>query len=349
MRHCSRRAGPRLVLKPDWHFAEEYYGQRRWLACRRGALWEEVVERNIVIPCRSPCRWHDKHDRQCDLGQRQQPLPLCLRLVRAQRVRLPRPGAQARHGVLRCRCQRRLLHAFCSPPARPLPDVCSPSSRARANVSISSATSKRNRPDQYHRCPDSRSAWLLAPPSLRLAKGTHSGHNTLGNFAHDGVQMAIASRNVKIDALDAVAIRLGSGAGRFHQDRRGRGRSQRHRRCQATCSARCRRCCSSRSTRWPSRRSSEAPSVCSGTLRHEFDYEILIFSPELGLLEARVNNQPCSANIVARPREPGSRLVGHPEQPMSAVGARDLEQAAAQLGCRRRLAVLGDGRVRRLQ
>ena len=49
------------------------------------------------------------------------------------------------------------------------------------------------------------------------------------------------------------------------------------------------------------------------TLCNEFDYEILMFSPESGLLEARVNDQPLSANIVARPRELGSRPAVHPE------------------------------------
>jgi hypothetical protein len=44
--------------------------------------------------------------------------------------------------------------------------------------------------------------------NLRLAKGTHSGHNTLGNFAHAGVQMD-SFEEVKVDALDAVATRLG--------------------------------------------------------------------------------------------------------------------------------------------
>ena len=57
----------------------------------------------------------------------------------------------------------------------------------------------------------------------------------------------------------------------------------------------------------------DAEAWLLGTLRNEFDYEILIFSPESGLLEARVNNQCLSANIVARPRELGSRLVGRPE------------------------------------
>ena len=57
-----------------------------------------------------------QHHGRPDPGQRQQPLPLCVRLVRAQRIRLPRPRAAARHGVRRCRRQRRLLHAV-SPPA----------------------------------------------------------------------------------------------------------------------------------------------------------------------------------------------------------------------------------------
>ena len=78
-----------------------------------------------------------------------------------------------------------------------------PSSRER---SICSATSSQPA-DQR----DRRSAALGVAPgtvNLRLAQGTHSGHNTLGHFAHDGVQMA-SFEEVRVDALDVVATRLG--------------------------------------------------------------------------------------------------------------------------------------------
>ena len=31
---------PQPCTQPNWRFAYEYYEQRRWMACRRGALWE---------------------------------------------------------------------------------------------------------------------------------------------------------------------------------------------------------------------------------------------------------------------------------------------------------------------
>ncbi|TAJ32208.1 MAG: FkbM family methyltransferase, partial [Reyranella sp.] len=47
---------PRLEPKPGWRFAEEYYDQRRWLACRRGALWEAAREKELAVPL--TVRWH---------------------------------------------------------------------------------------------------------------------------------------------------------------------------------------------------------------------------------------------------------------------------------------------------
>ena len=80
-----------------------------------------------------------------------------------------------------------------------------PSTRERVNL-------QRNVEAQPADQCDRRSAGArrgsAAPPSLRLAKGTHSGHNTLGNFANDGVQTD-SFEEVKVDALDAVATRLG--------------------------------------------------------------------------------------------------------------------------------------------
>ena len=77
-------------------------------------------------------------------GQRQQPLPLCLRLVRAQRVRLPRPGAEARHGVRRCRRQRRLLH----PVRRPAGGAVRPRGGGRAQLAGARPSAAQPRPQR---------------------------------------------------------------------------------------------------------------------------------------------------------------------------------------------------------
>ena len=139
------------------------------------------------------------------------------------------------------------------------------------------------------------------------AKGTHSGHNTLGNFAHDGVQMD-SFEQVTVDTLDAVAARLGLSRVDFIKiDVEGAeasvidGASNVLRGMRPTLLLEI-----NETALRAQKRSAES---LLGTLRGEFDYEILIFSPESGLLEARVNRQPLSANIVARPRELGSRLM----------------------------------------
>src|SRR6185436_7860922 len=41
---------PGLSRRPGWRFAEEYYDQRRWMACRRGALWEAAAKDDVAIP-----------------------------------------------------------------------------------------------------------------------------------------------------------------------------------------------------------------------------------------------------------------------------------------------------------
>ena len=41
---------------PSWRFACEYYEQRRWLACRRGALWEAAKRDRLSVPL--TVRWY---------------------------------------------------------------------------------------------------------------------------------------------------------------------------------------------------------------------------------------------------------------------------------------------------
>ena len=48
---------PRLRPRPGWVFAEEYYDQRRWLACRRGALWEAAAQYKLRVPLTLP--WYN--------------------------------------------------------------------------------------------------------------------------------------------------------------------------------------------------------------------------------------------------------------------------------------------------
>ena len=113
--------------------------------------------------------------------------------------------------------------------------------------------------------------------NLRLAKGTHSGHNTLGNFAHDGVQMD-SFEEVKVDALDAVATRLGLSRVDFIKvDVEGAEASVIDGAKDVLC--RMRPTLLLEINEMALQAQQRSAESLFGTLRNEFDYEILIFSP----------------------------------------------------------------------
>jgi len=298
---------PRLLLKPNWHFAEEYYRERRWLACRRGALWEEAAERNIVVPL--TLSWHDKTVVNVTLGNDNS---LCLYVCGSFEPnefafldQVLEPGmvffdVGANDGYFTLFAARRV-----GPAGRVV--AVEPSSRERVNLQ---RNVESNGLTNVSVVPLALGA-ALGTANLRLAKGTHSGHNTLGNFAHAGVQTE-SFEEVKVDTLDAVAARLEltrvdfikldvEGAEASVVD----GAREVLRKMRPTLLLEINEAALQA-------QQGSAESLLA-TLHGELDYELLIFSPESGLLEARVNNQPLSANIVARPRELGSRLVGRPQ------------------------------------
>ena len=298
---------PRPRAQPSWRFACEYYEQRRWFACRRGALWEAAREKDLAVPI--TVRWHSGTTVDLTLGNDNS---LCLYVCGSFEPnefafldQVLKPGmvffdVGANDGYF-------TLFAACrlGPAGRVI--AVEPSTRERVNLQCNV---EANRLTNVTVVP---LALGVGPgtASLRLAKGTHSGHNTLGNFAHDNVQMD-SFEEVKVDALDAVATRLGLARVDFIKiDVEGAeasvidGAREVLRQMRPTLLLEI-----NEVALQAQQRSAER---LLGTLRYELDYEILIFSPESGLLEARVNNQPLSANIVARPRELGSRLVGRPE------------------------------------
>jgi len=297
---------PRLVPRPNWHFAEEYYGQRRWLACRRGALWEEAAERNIVIPLTLP--WHDKTVVKVTLGNDNS---LCLYVCGTFEPnefvfldQVLKPGmvffdVGANDGYFTLFAARRL-----GPAGRVI--AVEPSSRERFNLQ---GNVEANRLTNVTVVPLALGA-ASGTASLRLAKGIHSGHNTLGNFAHDGVQMH-SFEEVKVEALDTVVGRLGlSRVDVIKIDVEGAeasvidGARDVLRQMRPTLLLEI--------NEMALRAQQRSAESLLRKLCKEFDYEILIFSPESGLLEARVNRQPLSPNIVARPRELGAQLAGRP-------------------------------------
>jgi FkbM family methyltransferase len=136
---------------------------------------------------------------------------------------------------------------------------------------------------------------------LHLAHGVHAGHNTLGSFAHDDVVRASLER-VPIEPLDAVIARLGLAQVDFVKiDVEG---------------AEARVIAGAAAILNSMRpilllelndKALRAQGNCAdglvGTLRGELGYDIFVFSPVTGLLEASSDSDTLSANVVAIPSE----------------------------------------------
>ncbi len=195
---------PRIGRRPGWRFAEEYYDQRRWMACRRGALWEAAAKSNS--PVSLPLAWLEGTLVDVALGNDNS---LCLYVCGsfepnefAFLARILTPGmvfvdVGANDGYYSLFAARRvgssgLVVAF------------EPSSRERANLEHNLAKNG---------CDNVRvvAAALGAAPGtaeLKLAHPHHSGHNTLGTFVHDDVCEASVER-VTVETLDRIAAEQG--------------------------------------------------------------------------------------------------------------------------------------------
>lgn len=193
---------PRLEPRPGWRFAEEYYDQRRWLACRRGALWEAAREKELAVPL--TVRWHGGTMVDVTLGNDNS---LCLYVCGSFEPnefafvdRVLKPGMTfidvgANDGYYSLFAARRV-----GPTGKVV--AIEPSSRERAHLQRNLG---RNGLDNVQVV----AAALGAEPGvvdLHLAHGVHAGHNTLGDFAHDDVVRA-SSERVPLETLDAVVAR----------------------------------------------------------------------------------------------------------------------------------------------
>ena len=265
---------PRLRPRPGWMFAEEYYEQRRWLACRRGALWEAAREKDLAVPI--TVRWHGGTTVDLTLGNDNS---LCLYVCGSFEPnefafldRVLKPGmvfvdVGANDGYYTLFAARRV-----GPSGRVV--AAEPSSRERAHLQRNLG---RNGLDNVIVVPAAIGA-AAGLADLHLAHGVHAGHNTLGSFAHDDVVRASLER-VPIEPLDAVIARLGLAQGRFREDRRRGRRSQGHRRRGDGAEARCGRSCCSRSTTRRCGRRATAPIPSSATLRDDLQLrDIRVFA-----------------------------------------------------------------------
>jgi FkbM family methyltransferase len=195
---------PKPHTQPNWRFAYEYYEQRRWMACRRGALWEAAARARVPVPL--TLRWY--HGTMVDvlLGNDNS---LCLYVCGSFEPnefafldKVLKPGmvfvdVGANDGYYTLFAARRT-----GPGGRVL--AVEPSSRERGNLERNVA---RNALTNVTVLPVALGA-ESGKADLRLAQGKHSGHNTLGNFANDGV-LAESVETVEVVTLDRVGSDLG--------------------------------------------------------------------------------------------------------------------------------------------
>lgn len=192
-------AAPEPRTQPSWRFACEYYEQRRWLACRRGALWEAARGR-LSVPL--TLKWYHGTTVDVLLGNDNS---LCLYVCGSFEPnefafldRVLKPGmvfvdVGANDGYYTLFAAQRV-----GPSGRVL--AVEPSTRERANLERNIA---RNSLGNVTVIPLALGA-TCGTAELRLAQSAHSGHNTLGRFANDGVQ-AESVEQVKVCMLDALA------------------------------------------------------------------------------------------------------------------------------------------------
>ena len=295
---------PNLRPRPGWSFAGEYYDQRLWMACRRGALWEAAKKGDAGMPLL--LSWYDGTMVDVTLGNDNS---LCLYVCGSFEPNefsflhgFLKPGmvfidVGANDGYYTLFAARRVGQAG-------KVVAVEPSTRERINLRRNLL---RNCIDNVHVVPAALGA-AAGDADLRLAQGAHSGHNTLGKFAHDDVKAANLER-VTVKTLDTVAAELDLERIDFVKiDVEG---------AEASVIA------GARSVLTLMRPvmlleindgalcaqgvSAEAFLV---SLRAEFGYEVLVFSAVTGLLETLAEGDVLSPNIVAVPRERLSDLLG---------------------------------------
>jgi FkbM family methyltransferase len=295
---------PNLRARPGWSFAGEYYDQRLWMACRRGALWEAAKNSDAAMPLLL-C-WYDGTMIDVMLGNDNS---LCLYVCGSFEPNefaflhsFLMPGmvfidVGANDGYYTLFAARRVGKAG-------KVVAVEPSTRERINLRRNLV---RNRIDNVHVVP----AALGAAPGdadLRLAQGAHSGHNTLGQFAHDDVAPADLER-VTVKTIDMVAVELNLNRIDFVKiDVEG---------AEASVVAGARSVLASMRpvmlleiNDGALRAQGIGADALLITLRDEFNYETLVFSPSTGLLKPHVEGNPLSANVVVAPRERLSQLLG---------------------------------------
>jgi FkbM family methyltransferase len=172
-----------------------------------------------------------------------------------------------------------------------------PSSRERAHLQRNLG---RNGLDNVSVVPAAIGA-AVGIADLHLAHGVHAGHNTLGGFAHDDVVRASLER-VPVEPLDSVIARLGLARVDFMKIDVEGAEASVIAGAQAVLTT-MRPVLLMEINDAALRAQQNSAEVLLATLRDEFDYEVLVFSPVTGLPEPLCADVALSANIVALPRD----------------------------------------------
>ena len=294
---------PRAISRPGWRFAEEYYDQRRWLACRRGALWEAAAEYKLRVPLTLP--WYNGTVVDVTLGNDNS---LCLYVCGSFEPNefafldhVLHPGMTfidvgANDGYYTLFAARRVGSI-----GRVV--AVEPSSRECVNLKRNIA---RNRLDNITVLPVALGS-ACGVADLRLAHRVHSGHNTLGKFAHDGV-LAERFQRVDLETLDKVATDLELERVDFVKiDVEGAESSVVHGARHVLTALRPTLLLEINDNAL--RAQSTSGEALLATLRGDFGYDILTFSTVTGALERLAGSAPLSANVVAMPVERSAQTL----------------------------------------
>jgi FkbM family methyltransferase len=284
-------------LQPGWSFGREYYVDYRWLALRRGALWEFARDNGLPVPVRVP--WYDGLSVDVTLGNDNS---LCLYvcgsfepnefafLDRFLKEGMTFIDVGANDGYFTLFGAKRVGRTG-------QVIAVEPSSRERVNLV---RNLKLNGAGNVTVVP----AALGAAPGvaeLRLASDLHSGHNTLGDFAHEDV-VSVRSERVDVDTLDSIAERLELQRVDFIKVDV-EGAETRVVKGGRKVLASMRPLLMLEVNERPLRAQASSTAELFALLREELGYEILVFSLSTGRLQHQKDDGYVSSNVVAVPSD----------------------------------------------